>query len=189
MTGWRCGVWEGVCLGGFCGLGLGLQGIIGSIPGNLGFHSRESWVCLNKLAIFYRFRQNWIVRKSCWELALHPFTVSTEFDGVKKSLLGTFPTSIFGLDSIRWCAKACLAQTLHPISVLTESDGAKKACLAQTLHPITSSAISDGAPAKKCSNSLHPSTLSAKSDGVSAKNAQIRYILFSIPENSMVNFH
>ena len=90
--------------------------------------------------------------------------------------MGTCPTSICGLNKIRWYEKACLALALHPISVSTESDGMKKACLAETLHPITSSAISDGLPAQNRSKSLHPSTLSIKSDGVPARNVRIHYI-------------
>ena len=90
--------------------------------------------------------------------------------------MGTCPTSICGLNKIRWYEKVCLALALHPISVSTKSDGMKKACLAGTLHPITSSAISDGVPAQKRSNLLHPSTLSIKSDGVPARNVRVHYI-------------
>ena len=95
---------------------------------------------------------------------------------MKKSLLGTCPTSISGLDYIRWCAKSLLGTCLHPFPVSTISDGMKKACLAQTIHPIKPSAITDGAPAQKRSNSLHPSTLSTNSDGAPFRNVQIHYI-------------
>ena len=82
------------------------------------------------------------------------------------SSLSIFPTSIFGLDKIRWYEKACLALALHPFSVSTESDGMKKVCWAQALHPISVPTESDGASAQKRSNSLHPITASATSDGV-----------------------
>ena len=125
------------------------------------------------------------VKKACWVLALHPFSVSTEFDGVfmacRAQALHPFSVST-EFDGV---FMACRVQALHPFSVSTEFDGMKKACLAQTIHPITPSAISDGitpsaisdgAPVQKCSNSLHPSAHLTKSDGASSRNAQIHYI-------------
>ena len=104
------------------------------------------------------------MKKACWVLALHPFSVSTEFDGV---FMACRAQALHPISA---------AQALHPFSVSTEFDGMKKACLAQTIHPITPSAISDGAPVQECSNSLHPSAHLTKSDGASSRNAQIHYI-------------
>jgi len=91
-------------------------------------------------------------------------------------LFGIFPTSIFGLDKIRWFEKACLALALHPVPVSAKCDGVKKACLALALHPFSVSTIFDGAPDKKRSNSHHRFSAWAESDGAPAKNAQFRYI-------------
>ena len=116
------------------------------------------------------------VKKACWVLALHPFSVSTEFDGVFMACRAQALHPISASTKFDGVFMACQAQALHPFSVSTEFDGMKKACLAQTIHPITPSAISDGAPVQKCSNSLHPSAHLTKSDGASSRNAQIHYI-------------
>ena len=100
-------------------------------------------------------------------------------------MFGIFPTSIFGLDKIRWCEKACLALALHPVPVSAKCDGVKKACLALALHPLSVSTNSDGVPDKKRSNSYHRFSAWAESDGSPVKNAQICYIHLRFQSNPM----
>ena len=147
--------------------GMEMWGFSG-LPGTFLACRALFWPAGHLLYIHFRSRLiPMVCKKLAWHKLyiqfLHPFSVSTEFDGMKK---------------------ACLAQTIHPITPSAISDGASGQKCSNSLHPSTLSAISDGASAQKCSNSLHPFSISAISDGASVQKCSNSLHPFSISANS-----
>ena len=90
----------------------------------------------------------------------------------EKNLPGTNSTSDYVFSHIRWCAHSEMIKFNTSIYAFDQIRWYTCQKCSHSLHPITPSAISDGASAQKRSNSLHPFMLSAKSDGPTQMKAR-----------------
>ena len=105
---------------------------------------------------------------ACQAQALHPFSVSTEFDGMKK---------------------ACLAQTIHPITPSAISDGAPVQKCSNSLHPSAHLTKSDGASSRNAQiHYIHLRFQPYPMEDL-LRNAQIRYIHLRTRPNPMERPH
>ena len=78
----------------------------------------------------------------------------------EKNLPGTNSTSDYVFSHIRWCAHSEMIKFNTSIYAFDQIRWYTCQKCSHSLHPITPSAISDGASAQKRSNSLHPFMLS-----------------------------